>query len=186
MGCPAACLSGVCSEVFFHISASISQRNLYALCSGGRSKAPLQNVYSSRVLLLNAVFFCWRSVLMTAFIVNEQPVSGGCYSANCPLFRGPSFANSTKTGLAWKKLPTVRYCLPPEWLPFTAVPSDCPSEDTVQRKAIFFLTIRKVSSAPSALLEYYINGMCLHWSFGRWNIASITSKVTQNCCRFKS
>lgn len=63
-------------------------------------------------------FFSWRRVLMTAFIVNEQPVSGWCYCTNCPLFRGSPFANSARAGLPWKTFPTVHYCLPPEWLPF--------------------------------------------------------------------
>lgn len=164
---PSACLSKVyCS---FHISASILERNLYALCSGGRSKALHRSVYSWRVLLLNAVFSAEEESLMTAFIVNEQPVSGGCYCANCPLFKGSLVANSTGAGLAWKTFPTVRYCLPSEWLPFASAPNEHRVCKLLQlHKHISFFTWHEQNVAINAELSTLIARFVGPNSFRLW------------------
>lgn len=91
-GLPLACYSKVYYRGPFISCASISRRNLYALCSRGRSKAPSLEHLFVESATGKCVFFYWRSVLMTSFIVNEQPVSGGRYTVNCPAFKDLQFA----------------------------------------------------------------------------------------------
>lgn len=89
-------------------------------------------------------FFCRRSVLMTAFIVNEQPVSGGCYGANCPLFKGPSLANSAKARYCMKETSNRALLFTTGMTSFHSAPRGHPANDDAVQTYLILCDANKI------------------------------------------